>query len=83
MQAQEVLYQLDDISKMVCNVIDAADLCQWAHASSEWCSSANTAFFHLQEYIATLNANQDLYQSLATIVNNKSNYFQGRLNDEE
>jgi hypothetical protein len=28
MQAQEVLYQLDDISKMVCNVIDAADLCQ-------------------------------------------------------
>jgi hypothetical protein len=64
------------------HVIDAAELCQSAHASSEWCDSASTVFFRLQEYIATLNADQDLYQSLVMIVNYQSDYFQG-LNDEE
>ena len=66
-QAVETLYQLDLISKTVCNVIDAAELCRSAHASPQWREAANHAFHRLQEYISTLNGDQRLYQSLAVI----------------
>lgn len=66
-QAVDVLYQLDEISKTVCNVIDAAELCRSAHASSVWRESANTAFMELQDYIGTLNTDKSLYDSLAHV----------------
>ncbi len=65
--AVETLYQLDEISKTVCNVIDAAELCRSAHASLEWRTVANDIFQQLQQYIATLNADQRLYQSLIMV----------------
>jgi intermediate peptidase len=66
-QAVETLYHLDEISKTVCNVIDAAELCRNAHASEEWRRLANETFGRLQQYIATLNADQRLYQALSLI----------------
>eukprot|EP00980_Cylindrotheca_fusiformis_P016294 scaffold4841_cov132-Cylindrotheca_fusiformis.AAC.7 len=66
-QAVNALYQLDQISKTVCNVIDAAELCRSAHASSKWRESANVAFMELQDYIGTLNADQQLYTQLAQV----------------
>lgn len=66
-QAVETLYQLDGISRTVCNVIDAAELCRSAHASAEWRDAANETFQELQQYMATLNGDQKLYQSLVVV----------------
>jgi intermediate peptidase len=66
-QAVEVLYRLDQISKTVCNVIDAAELCRSAHASAEWRDYAQRAFSVLQEYISTLNTDVRLYKSLSNV----------------
>ncbi|CAJ1952196.1 unnamed protein product [Cylindrotheca closterium] len=66
-QAVNVLYQLDQISKTVCNVIDAAELCRSAHASPIWREAANNAFMQLQDYIGTLNADKNLYDNLAYV----------------
>lgn len=68
-QAHEYLYQLDHISKTVCNVIDAAELCRSVHASEEWRESANQAFAMLSEYIGELNGDTVLYETLRKIVN--------------
>jgi mitochondrial intermediate peptidase len=65
--AVQTLYQLDEISKTVCNVIDAAELCRNAHASEDWRQLANETFGKLQQYIATLNADQRLYRALAAV----------------
>ena len=78
--AVEVLYQLDSISKTVCNVIDAAELCRQAHASEEWRNAAHFCFHQLQDYIATLNGDQRLYNSLSLVYN--SDYF-ANLSEEE
>jgi intermediate peptidase len=66
-QAVDTLYQLDQISKTVCNVIDAAELCRSAHASQQWREAASLAFHELQQYIGTLNADQRLYNSLVMV----------------
>lgn len=65
--ARDVLYQLDQISRTVCNVIDAAELCRSAHADPDWRDASNNAFIDLQDYIGTLNADQRLYNALAQI----------------
>ena len=68
-QARSVLYELDKISKTVCNVIDASELCRNVHASSEWRDEAQRAFTILQEYIGTLNGDESLYACLVNVVN--------------
>jgi len=78
-QARDALYQLDQISRTVCNVIDAAELCRSAHADPQWRDAANTAFFELQDYIATLNTDQRLYNALAMV---EDGYF-ADLSEEE
>ena len=66
-QAHEALYQLDHISKTVCNVIDAAELCRSVHVSKEWRESAERAFAILSSYIGELNADVTLYQTLIKV----------------
>jgi len=79
-QAVDVLYQLDQISKTVCNVIDAAELCRSAHASATWRDAANAAFMKLQDYIGTLNGDKTLYDNLAYI---HSNYYDQLTSEEQ
>ncbi|KAL7520151.1 hypothetical protein ACHAWX_004895 [Stephanocyclus meneghinianus] len=63
-QAKRTLHQLDDISNLVCTVIDACELCRSVHASPEWRRAASDAFGMLSEYIGALNADDRLYLSL-------------------
>jgi len=77
--ARDVLYQLDQISRTVCNVIDAAELCRSAHADPHWRDAANQSFLELQDYIATLNTDQRLYQALALV----EDQFDPGLSEEE
>jgi intermediate peptidase len=65
--AIDTLYQLDQISKTICNVIDAAELCRSAHASQEWREVANETFQQLQQYIGALNADRRLYHALGMV----------------
>lgn len=60
------LFQLDAISRTVCNVIDAAELARSTHASVEWREAAQRAFVILQDYIAQLNGDPTLYEALLT-----------------
>mmetsp|Transcript_42727 Transcript_42727/g.49303 ORF Transcript_42727/g.49303 Transcript_42727/m.49303 type:complete len:755 (+) Transcript_42727:24-2288(+) len=78
-QARETLYQLDQISRVVCNVIDAAELCRSAHADPLWREAANTAFAQLQDYIVTLNTDRRLYNALVLV----ENYYYDDLSEEE
>jgi len=67
-KAKQTLHNLDDISNIVCTVIDAAELCRSVHASSQWRRGASDAFGILSEYIGSLNADERLYQSLRKFV---------------
>ena len=50
-----LLHQPDDISKAVCNVIDAAaELCRNVHADPQWREAAAQAFAVLSDYMSLL-----------------------------
>lgn len=78
---RETLHILDDISNEVCSVIDASELCRSVHASPQWRTAASSAFQMLSEYIAELNADVSLYQSLVPITSNP--VTMQSLNEEE
>ena len=67
---RETLHVLDDISNTICSVIDASELCRSVHSSPQWRQAASTAFQMLSEYIAELNADVSLYESLVPITSN-------------
>ncbi len=67
-KAKETLHLLDDISNIVCTVIDAAELCRSVHASPQWRRGATDAFGIVSEYIGNLNADARLYLSLRRFV---------------
>ena len=67
-RAKRTLHLLDDISNIVCTVIDAAELCRSVHASPEWRRGAGDAFGILSGYIGSLNADESLYLSLRRFV---------------
>jgi len=71
---RQTLYILDDISNTVCSIIDASELCRSVHSSPTWRSSASQSFQLLSEYIADLNADELLYDSLLPITTNDQIY---------
>lgn len=75
-QALEILHLLDDISKTVCNVIDAAELCRNVHSSRQWRSSAENAFSILSDYINELNADTQLYRAVTRVIQTKDLFAQ-------
>ena len=79
---RETLFLLDDISNTVCSVIDASELCRSVHSSPQWREAASNAFQILSEYIAELNADESLYQSLIPITSNSS-IMNDELDEEE
>ena len=78
--ASIILKELDDISNLVCCVIDAAELCRNTHSNQEWRDYAEKVFGMLSSYIAELNADDTLYKILVEV--NKSSVID-ELNEEE
>jgi mitochondrial intermediate peptidase len=68
-EASSILRQLDDISKIVCNVIDAAELCRNVHVSSTWRTAAHQAFLQLSDYLSILNTDTTLYDAAKLVSN--------------
>ena len=62
-EARRVLYRLDEISRVVCNVIDAAELCRNVHIDATWRQAADQTFATLSDYIGQLNGDMRLYQA--------------------
>jgi len=86
--AIQLLHQLDDISKAVCNVIDAAELCRSVHADPLWREAATQAFAQLSDYIAQLNADTTLYHALQLVTQspyytNTNSSTDGLLSEED
>jgi mitochondrial intermediate peptidase len=71
-EASYVLEKLDDISKIVCNVIDAAELCRNVHSSIHWRTAANTAYIQLSDYLTLLNGDTTLYEASKLVSNTKT-----------
>lgn len=67
-KAKSTLRLIDDISNIVCTVIDAAELCRSVHYSPRWRRAATDAFGILSEYIGSLNADASIYMSLRRFV---------------
>ncbi|GKY90606.1 hypothetical protein MPSEU_000034200 [Mayamaea pseudoterrestris] len=80
-QATQILYELDLISKTVCNVIDAAELCRSVHVDPVWRDAAQKAFDALAHYIAELNSDERLYHALKQVTGNQPLFQQ--LSEEE
>ena len=80
-QAVELLYRLDEISRVVCNVIDAAELCRSTHSNEQWRYAADQTFTVLSDYIGQLNANVNLYRALKSITDQPALVQQ--LNEEQ
>ena len=72
-EASHILCQLDDISKIVCNVIDAAELCRSVHSDSNWRNMAQEAFVQLSDYLSILNADTTLYDASRLVSNSQEN----------
>lgn len=75
-QASQLLRMLDDVSKTVCNVIDAAELCRSVHSSRTWRNSAQQTFAFMSEYIALLNSDLTLYVALTSVISNSHLFHQ-------
>ena len=66
-QPAQVLRLLDNISNVVCSVIDAAELCRNTHASEDFRLEAEKAFSALASYIQVLNTDTGLYNKLVAL----------------
>ena len=71
--ARQLLFQLDAISRAVCNVIDAAELARHVHTSESWRQTAEQAFEVLSDYMAQLNSDPYLYQAVTLVTDTKKN----------
>jgi len=66
-EARDVLFRLDGISRVVCNVIDAAELARSVCESEKWRDAAHRAPSVLADYISQLNGDRVLYESLLAV----------------
>lgn len=69
-QAGRLTYirKLDQLSDLLCRVIDVAEFIRVVHPSEKWVDSAQRAHEQMFEYMNELNTNVELYQMLARVL---------------
>lgn len=60
--------KLDQLSDILCRVIDAAEFIRVVHPSQKWVSAAQNTHEIMFEYMNQLNTNVDLYRTLVQIL---------------
>ncbi|KAF3989709.1 hypothetical protein FT663_02535 [Candidozyma haemuli var. vulneris] len=60
--------KLDQLSDILCRVIDAAEFIRVVHPSQKWVAAAQNTHEIMFEYMNQLNTNVDLYRTLAQIL---------------
>mmetsp|Transcript_16604 Transcript_16604/g.46356 ORF Transcript_16604/g.46356 Transcript_16604/m.46356 type:complete len:817 (+) Transcript_16604:937-3387(+) len=59
-----IVDNVDEISDIVCQILDPAELCRNVAATSEWRRAATQACIDMESFVQELNMNQALYGSL-------------------
>ncbi|SGZ48766.1 CIC11C00000005685 [Sungouiella intermedia] len=72
--------KLDQLSDILCRVIDVAEFIRVVHPSQKWVDAAQKTHEMMFEYMNQLNTNVDLYKTLANILDL---YVAKGLSDEE
>ena len=62
--AARVVTDLDEISDVVCAVVDVAEVCRNTHPDERWVRAAERAYIDLQQHVGNLNADRSLYDAL-------------------
>lgn len=73
--------KLDQLSDVLCRVIDVAEFIRVAHPSQKWINAAQKTHEIMFEYMNQLNTNVDLYLNLKDILEDKK--ICEKLSDEE
>lgn len=71
--------KLDQLSDILCRVIDVAECIRVVHPSQKWVDAAQNTHEMMFEYMNQLNTNVDLYQTLALVLD----HYAGDLSEEE
>lgn len=72
--------KLDQLSDILCRVIDVAEFIRVVHPSQKWVDAAQRTHEMMFEYMNQLNTNVDLYKTLANILDL---YIVNQMSDEE
>lgn len=64
--------KLDELSDILCRVIDVAEFIRVAHPSQKWINAAQQTHEIMFEYMNQLNTNVELYQNLKDVLNDQS-----------
>lgn len=64
----EYIRKLDQLSDILCRVIDVAEFIRVVHPNQKWVQAAQSTHEVMFEYMNQLNTNVDLYQNLADIL---------------
>ncbi|MDP2436177.1 MAG: hypothetical protein Q8P67_10575 [archaeon] len=62
--ARRVLRDVDEVSRLLCEVIDSAELCRSTHSGRDWRAAAGQAWAIISAYMIELNASAPLYAGL-------------------
>ncbi|KAI5956725.1 OCT1 [Candida jiufengensis] len=73
--------KLDQLSDILCRVIDVAEFIRVVHPSNKWINAAQQTHELVFEYMNQLNTNVDLYKNLVELLNSKE--LSSKLTDEE
>ncbi|KAG7662469.1 OCT1 [[Candida] subhashii] len=73
--------KMDQLSDIICRVIDVAEFIRVVHPSSKWVNAAQETHEIMYEFMNQLNINVDLYAYLRDILNDK--YIRNELTEEE
>ncbi|KAK6202575.1 mitochondrial intermediate peptidase [Scheffersomyces amazonensis] len=73
--------RLDQLSDILCRVIDVAEFIRVAHPSEKWINAAQQTHEIMFEYMNQLNTNVELYKHLRDILNDSN--ITERLSEEE
>ncbi|KAI5968528.1 OCT1 [Candida margitis] len=77
----DYIKKLDQLSDILCRVIDVAEFIRIAHPSSKWINAAQQTHEILFEYMNQLNTNVELYTTLVEVLSDSS--ITSKLTDEE
>ncbi|KAM9937559.1 hypothetical protein OXX80_002920 [Metschnikowia pulcherrima] len=72
--------KLDQLSDLLCRVIDVAEFIRVAHPSQKWVDAAQNTHEIMFEYMNQLNTNVELYRTLCTVLDS---HVAQDLSDEE
>ncbi|KAG5419656.1 OCT1 [Candida metapsilosis] len=77
----DYIKKLDQLSDILCRVIDVAEFIRIVHPSSKWINAAQKTHEILFEYMNQLNTNVELYTTLVDVLNDSS--VTSQLTEEE